>query len=381
MEQRLNFAEKVYVGVAVSVTPVGKVVWETVGVTMTVGETERVFDRVLGAEIDGVVEVVSVFVGWVVVVSVRVGGGDRVMTGLREPVAEIVDVLVVAPEVVGASDVVEVLELEVEPVMVALTEEVFDERADREATFVSVGFAVVEVVDVVVGLSVCCRVERTVRVSVGERRGVAVVVLVWATLRAGGPLLVNVGDAVVVLERDAEAVSVADNLGVVVVFSDPEWVVDAVVVLLPGGDLVYVAQAVVVLVKGAVRVVVLLWVLEADVVAELVVVLDLVAVRLTLGDDVAVLEVVTDPVLVGVVRIDPDRRVVLEKEGDADDVLDTGGDRDRVVVAEAVLDLAPECVPVGEREAVLVMDVEPVTVLELVVVFVAVAVPVVVREP
>ena len=58
------------------VTPVGKVDWETVGVTMTVGETESVLDRVLGGESDGVVDVVSVFVGWVVVVNVRVLGGD-----------------------------------------------------------------------------------------------------------------------------------------------------------------------------------------------------------------------------------------------------------------------------------------------------------------
>lgn len=303
------------------------------------------------------------------------------MRGVREPVAEIVDVLVVAPETVGLVDVVEVLELEAEPVMVELTEEVFDERADREAAFVRVGFAVVDVVDVVVGLSVCCRVERTVRVSVDERRGVAVVVLVWATLRAGGPLLVSVGDAVVVLELETEPVLVPDSLGVVVVFSDPEWVVDALVVLLPGGDLVYVAHAVAVLVGWIVRVVVLLCLLETDIVAELVVVLDLVAVRLPLGDDVAVLEVVTDPVLVGVVRIDPDRRVVLENDGDADDVLEACEDRDKVGLADAVLDLAPECVPVGEREAVLVMEAEPVTVLDPVVVFVAVAVPVVVREP
>ena len=140
-------------------------------------------------------------------------------------------------------------------------------------------------------------------------------------------------------------------------------------------------QAVAVLVKGGVRVLVLLWVLEADVVGEPVVVLVPVAVRLTLGDDVAVLEVVTDPVLVGVVRIDPDRRVVLEKEGDADGVLDAGGDRDRVFVADEVLDLATDWVVVGDVEAVLVMEVEAETVLDPVVVFVAVAVPVVVREP
>lgn len=74
--QSLDFVEKVYVGVAVMVTPVGKVDWETVGVTMTVGETESVLDRVLSGESDGVVDVVSVFVGWVVVVNVCVLGGD-----------------------------------------------------------------------------------------------------------------------------------------------------------------------------------------------------------------------------------------------------------------------------------------------------------------
>jgi hypothetical protein len=212
----------VYVGVTVIVTPVGKVDCETVGVTITVGDTDSVLDRVTGGESDGVVDVVSVFVGWVVVVNVRVGREDRVMTGLREPETEVVDVLVVAPEAVIVADVVEVLELEVEPVVVVLAVLLFDGRADREAAFVRVGFAVVDVVDVVVGVSVCWRLELTVRVVVTERRGVVVVVFVWTGLGAAAPVTVRVVDEVVVLDTDAEAVLVAVSWRVWVVFSDPE---------------------------------------------------------------------------------------------------------------------------------------------------------------
>lgn len=209
-------------GVTVIVTPVGKVDCETVGVTITVGDTDSVLDRVTGGESDGVVDVVSVFVGWVVVVNVRVGREDRVMTGLREPETEVVDVLVVAPEAVIVADVVEVLELEVEPVVVVLAVLLFDGRADREAAFVRVGFAVVDVVDVVVGVSVCWRLELTVRVVVTERRGVVVVVFVWTGLGAAAPVTVRVVDEVVVLDTDAEAVLVAVSWRVWVVFSDPE---------------------------------------------------------------------------------------------------------------------------------------------------------------